>query len=190
MNEKLTNADILAIAKGWDVNPARSLSLASSAYLDPIWLEAEQEQIFRKSWQFLCHEEKLREQGSYVSTCVQEQSIVATRDREGTLRLKHRSRMNEYVSVTVWKHSDPIDWADMQAMLTENMEDQDAQKVTTVRWFEIDENTHGSVLTYPSKEAFENHRARIEAYRKESSEDLGITLEHKHDGVIRAEGSN
>ena len=88
--------------------------------------------------------------------------------------------MNEYVSVTVWKHSDPIDWADMQAMLTENMEDQDAQKGTTVRWFEIDENTHGSVLTYPSKEA----------YRKESSEDLGITLEHKHDGVIRVEGSN
>jgi len=42
----------------------------------------------------------------------------------------------------------------------------------------------------PSKEAFDNHRARIEAYRKESSEDLGITLEHKHDGVIRAEGSN
>ena len=35
----------------------------------------------------------------------------------------------------------------------ENMNDQDAQKGTTVRWFEIDENTHGSVLTYPSKEA-------------------------------------
>ena len=50
--------------------------------------------------------------------------------------------MNEYVSVTVWKHSEPIDWADMQAMLTENMNDQDAQKGTTVRWFEIDENTH------------------------------------------------
>ena len=51
--------------------------------------------------------------------------------------------MNEYVSVTVWKHSDPIDWTDMQAMLTENMKDQDAQKGATVRWFEIDENTHG-----------------------------------------------
>ena len=98
--------------------------------------------------------------------------------------------MNEYVSVTVWKHSKPIEWADMQAMLTENMEDQDAQKGTTVRWFEIDENTHGSVLTYPSKEAFDNHRARIEAHRKESSEELGITLVDKHDGVIRAEGSN
>ena len=78
----------------------------------------------------------------------------------------------------------------MQAMLTETMNEQDAQKGATVRWFEIDEITHGSVLTYPSKEAFENHTARIEAHRKESSENLGITLVHKHDGVIRAEGSN
>ena len=98
--------------------------------------------------------------------------------------------MNEYVSVTVWKHSEPIDWADMQAMLTEKMNEEDAARGTTVRWFAIDDNTHGSVLTYPSKESFENHRDRIENYRKESSEDLGISLEHKHDGVIRAEGSN
>ena len=98
--------------------------------------------------------------------------------------------MNEYVSVTVWKHSKPIDWAEMQAMLTEKMNEQDAQEGTTVRSFEIDENTHGSVLTYPSKESFENHTARIEAHRKESSEELGITLIDKHDGVVRAEGSN
>ena len=98
--------------------------------------------------------------------------------------------MNEYVSVTVWKHSNTIDWADMQAMLTENMNDPDAQKGTTVRQFEIDEITHGSVLTYPSKEAFENHTARIEAHRKQSSENLGITLLDKHDGVVKAEGSN
>ena len=98
--------------------------------------------------------------------------------------------MNENVSVTVWKHSDPIDWDKMQAMLTENMKDQGTPKVITVRWFEIDENTHGSVLTYPSKEAFENHMAKLEAHRKESSENLGITLDHIHDGVIKAEGSN
>ena len=98
--------------------------------------------------------------------------------------------MNEYVSFTVWKHSKPIDWADMQSMLTEKMNEQDAQEGTTVRWFEIDTNTHGSVLTYPSKEAFEKHTARIEAHRKESSEELGITLIDKHEGVIRAEGAN
>ena len=78
----------------------------------------------------------------------------------------------------------------MQAILTETMNEQGAQEGRTVRWFEIDEITHGSVLTYPSKEAFENHTARIEAHRKESSENLGLTLLNKHDGVIRAEGSN
>ncbi len=78
----------------------------------------------------------------------------------------------------------------MQEMLTEKMTEDDAALRTTVRWFVIDENTHGSVLTYPSKEAFENHCAKIEAYRKEFSEDLGISLEHKHEGVIMAEGSN
>ena len=51
------------------------------------------------------------------------------------------------------------------------------------------ENTHCYVLTYPSKESFENHTARIEAHRKESSENLGISLEYKHDGVVKAEGS-
>ncbi len=36
--------------------------------------------------------------------------------------------MNEYVSVTVWKHSKPIDWAEMQEMLTEVINQPDAQK--------------------------------------------------------------
>ena len=51
-------------------------------------------------------------------------------------------------------------------MLTEYMEDQDAQKGTTVRWFEIDKNTHGSVLTYPSKDAFENIGPRLKLTEK------------------------
>ena len=41
--------------------------------------------------------------------------------------------MNVYVSVTVWKHSEPIDWSDMRAMLTEKMNEEDAARGTTVR---------------------------------------------------------
>ena len=52
--------------------------------------------------------------------------------------------MNEYVSVTVWKHSDPIDWADMQAMLTEIMKDQDMPEGMTVKWFETGKYTRFS----------------------------------------------
>ncbi len=36
--------------------------------------------------------------------------------------------MNEYVSVTVCKHTEPIDWVDMQAMLTEVINQPDAKK--------------------------------------------------------------
>ena len=46
------------------------------------------------------------------------------------------------------------------------------------------------LLEFVVPEDFENHMSKLEAYRKESSENLGITLDHKHDGVIRAEGSN
>ena len=95
MNELITHEDFLSISRNWNKTPARSWSLASTAYLDPVWLEVEREQIFHKSWQFLCHEEKLREPGSYISICVQGLSIFAARDSEGNLRAfynvcKHR----------------------------------------------------------------------------------------------------
>ena len=95
MNTKLSRESLLAVSHGRDSNPARSLSLASEAYTDPEWLKVEREQIFKKSWQYLCHEEKLREPGNYLTSCVQGQSIVATRDRKGILRAfynvcKHR----------------------------------------------------------------------------------------------------
>jgi len=81
--------------KGWHDDPAKSLSMHKNAYIDPNWLKVDQREIFHKSWQFLCHEESLRENGSYVTTHIQGQSIVAIRDREGVLRAfynvcKHR----------------------------------------------------------------------------------------------------
>jgi hypothetical protein len=38
--------------------------------------------------------------------------------------------------------------------------------------------------------AFEEHTEKREAHRKESSDNLGITLVHKHDGLVKAEASN
>ena len=96
----------------------------------------------------------------------------------------------KFVSVTVWKHSVSIDWAEMQEMLTENMKKPDTPEGCAVQWFDIDEYTHGSLLIFSSSEVYKNHKTKLEAYRKESSDDLGITLIHKHDGVIRAEGAS
>ena len=95
MTERLTRDELKAIGKGYDPRPAWSSSIGANCYRDPRFLAVEREQIFHRSWQFLCHEEKLREPGSYVATDVQGQSIFAARDREGELRAfynvcKHR----------------------------------------------------------------------------------------------------
>ena len=39
-----------------------------------------------QTWQFVCHEEKLRQPGSYVTASLQGQSIFVARDNEGLLR--------------------------------------------------------------------------------------------------------
>ena len=95
-----------------------------------------------------------------------------------------------YVSITVWKHEKSIDWDKMQAMLTENIKNPDLPKGCWIKWFDIDETTHGSIFAYPSLEAFEEHTEKREAHRKESSDKLVITLVHKHDGLVKAEASN
>ena len=95
MTKTLTDKELKTISKGYDKVATRSLSINSLCYKDPKFLDIEKEQVFYKNWQFLCHEEKLKEAGSYVATSIQGQSIVATRDREGELRAfynvcKHR----------------------------------------------------------------------------------------------------
>ena len=93
--ERLTHQELETIGRGYDSVAARSFSINKDCYRDPKFLNIEREQIFHKSWQFLCHEEKLRAPGSYVATDIQGQSIFAVRDSDGGLRAfynvcKHR----------------------------------------------------------------------------------------------------
>lgn len=95
MATELNKQTFQAVSAGYDPVPKRSYSLNSQCYRDPQFQKVEEEQIFHKSWQFLCHEEKLRESGSYMAADIQGQSIVATRDKSGELRAfynvcKHR----------------------------------------------------------------------------------------------------
>jgi choline monooxygenase len=83
------------ISRGFDAIASRSHSLHTDCYRGPDFLDLERQQIFHKSWQFLCHEEKLVQPGSYVAAEVQGQSIFACRDKTGELRAfynvcKHR----------------------------------------------------------------------------------------------------
>ncbi|MEM7509026.1 MAG: ring-hydroxylating oxygenase subunit alpha [Pseudomonadota bacterium] len=87
---------IANIAKGYHPDPARSHSLLAEAYTDPSWLALEQGAVFANSWQWICHVEKLREPGSYVTAQVAGRPICVLRDREGVLHAfynvcKHRA---------------------------------------------------------------------------------------------------
>ncbi|HEY7045445.1 MAG TPA: ring-hydroxylating oxygenase subunit alpha [Nocardioidaceae bacterium] len=82
----VTADEVRAIAEGYDADPARSFSLRSAAYTEPRWAEADMAAIFARTWQWVCHTEKLAEPGSYVATTIAEMPIAVVRDRAGRLR--------------------------------------------------------------------------------------------------------
>lgn len=59
MNELPSRADFSQIGRGFDANPARSFSLRAEAYTDPRWFEADLKSIIAKSWQWVCHIERV-----------------------------------------------------------------------------------------------------------------------------------
>ncbi len=96
MTVALNDLDLDTVRRGYDDNPARSLSLGAQSYTDGRYLALERETIFYRSWQWVCHGEKLREPGSYYVKDLQGRSIAVVRDRKGELRAfynvcKHRA---------------------------------------------------------------------------------------------------
>ena len=89
-------SEFAAIRSGYDPDPARSLTLKADAYTDPNWFAFEQNAVFARTWQWVCHVEKLRAPGSYVTVEIAGRPIAVVRDREGVLRVfynvcKHRA---------------------------------------------------------------------------------------------------
>ncbi|MBO9449735.1 ring-hydroxylating oxygenase subunit alpha [Tropicibacter sp. R16_0] len=96
MTELPDAKQFVEIAKGWDENPSKSLSLRAEAYTESGWHNVDLQQIIAKTWQWVCHVEKLREPGSYTTIEIAGQPIAVVRDREGVLRAfynvcKHRA---------------------------------------------------------------------------------------------------
>ncbi len=86
----------LEIAAGWTPDPSTSQSLHADAYTRQRWFDVDQQQVIGATWQWLCHGEKLRDPGSFVTDVIAEMPIVAVRDRSGELRAfynvcKHRA---------------------------------------------------------------------------------------------------
>ncbi|MFC7493422.1 MULTISPECIES: aromatic ring-hydroxylating oxygenase subunit alpha [unclassified Nocardioides] len=92
----VTAQDLERIASGYDPDPGRSWSLRAEAYTEPRWAEADMKAVFARSWQWICHVEKLRAPGDYVSATVAGMPVAVVRGRDGDLRAfynvcKHRA---------------------------------------------------------------------------------------------------
>lgn len=89
-------ASPVSIGQGWHRDPSSSLSLHADAYTQQRWFEADQQRIIGCTWQWLCHTERLRDPGNYVTDTIATMPIVAIRAADGVLRCfynvcKHRA---------------------------------------------------------------------------------------------------
>jgi len=85
-NARLSDDEFSRIRGKYDPEARRSHSIDSRCYTEEKYLQVEREQIFHRSWQFLCHEEKLRRPGDYATLNLEGQSVVALRDEANRLR--------------------------------------------------------------------------------------------------------
>jgi len=84
--QNVSQSDLAGLRTGFDQKASRSWSLPARAYVEPGYLEAERKAIFHKSWQYVCHKEKLAKPGDYLAFDLQGQSLVAVRGKDGELR--------------------------------------------------------------------------------------------------------
>ncbi|NNE22180.1 MAG: Rieske 2Fe-2S domain-containing protein [Rhizobiales bacterium] len=96
MTRSPSKSELEAIRKGYDADPARSLSLRAEAYTEPQWHQLDLSEIMAKTWQWVCHVEKLRKPGSFVTVEIAGKPVAIVRDRDGVLRAfynvcKHRA---------------------------------------------------------------------------------------------------
>ena len=96
MTELPSKKQFAKISEGYDKNASRSSSLRAEAYVDPTWHNVDLKEIIAKTWQWVCHVEKVCDPGSYVTIDIAGQPVAVIRDKEGTLRAfynvcKHRA---------------------------------------------------------------------------------------------------
>ncbi|WP_294926504.1 ring-hydroxylating oxygenase subunit alpha [uncultured Paracoccus sp.] len=96
MTELPNKSEFDAISRGYDANPSRTMSLNADAYTDPRWYQVDLQAIIARTWQWVCHVEKVRNPGDYIAVQIAGQPVAVVRDREGKLRAfynvcKHRA---------------------------------------------------------------------------------------------------
>ena len=89
-------AGLNTISSGYDPDPSRAKSLRSAAYTEGTWFDADLKAIVRKTWQWVCHVEKTREVGAFITAEIAGHPIAIVRGRDDVLRAfynvcKHRA---------------------------------------------------------------------------------------------------
>ena len=77
--------DDVQTSPGYHADPGQSLSLLAAAYTEPAWFEG-QKAVFARTWQWICHVEKVRAPGSYVAETVAGMPIVVVREGRDCVR--------------------------------------------------------------------------------------------------------
>ena len=86
MTERPTAQDFEMIKLGYNENASSSFSLRKEAYVDPAWYNVDIEAIISKTWQWVCHSEKLRKSGSYITADIAGHPIMIVRDKQNIIR--------------------------------------------------------------------------------------------------------
>ena len=92
----ITLADVARVGADHAEDPAAAGTLHAEAYTTQRWHDFEQSAIFARSWQWVCHRERLANAGDYVTTTVAGHPVVVVRGDDGELRAfynvcKHRA---------------------------------------------------------------------------------------------------
>jgi phenylpropionate dioxygenase-like ring-hydroxylating dioxygenase large terminal subunit len=141
MAEGMTPQEFEAIRRGYHPDPSRSYSLRAAAYTESRWYQLDRQEIIARTWQWVCHVEKLREPGTYVTIAIADKPIAIVRDREGGLRAfynvcKHRAHVllageGKINRITcpyhAWTYK--LDGQLVRAPYTENMQDFEPKKI-------------------------------------------------------------
>ena len=96
MSNSMSKADIVDITIGYSDNPHDTFSLHADAYTKDKWFQTDQQHIIAKTWQWVCHVEKLTQAGSYTTIEIAGNPIAIVRAKDGKLRAfynvcKHRA---------------------------------------------------------------------------------------------------
>jgi len=97
----ITGDDVERVGSGYKSDPGASSSLAADAYVDQRWFDFEQRAVIGRSWQWVCHRERLLNGGDYVAVAVAGNPVVVVRTAAGALRAFYnvcQHRAHELVS--------------------------------------------------------------------------------------------